>query len=139
MSKEHILGVLEVENLSFSEPWSHEAFEGEINNSLAHYCVCLEGCKVIGYGGLWYIIDEAHVTNIAIHPQYRQKNYGKALLNALMAKALILGAHAMTLEVRESNKSAKNLYSQAGFEPYGIRKNYYTNPQENALIMWKKL
>lgn len=140
MGEEHLVGVLEVERLSFPTPWSKQAFLGELKeNDLAYYYVCLEGHKVVGYAGMWIIFDEAHVTNIAVHPQFRGKKIGKALLLNLLEQALRLGAERITLEVRPSNKIAQELYRKLGFVPVGVRKGYYTDTNEDAIIMWKNL
>lgn len=140
MREEHLGGVLEIERQSFPTPWSKQAFLGELrDNELAHYYVCLQGDKVTGYAGMWIIFDEAHVTNIAVHPDYRGRKIGKALLLNLMEQALRLGAERITLEVRPSNKVAQELYRKLGFRPVGIRKGYYTDTNEDAIIMWRNL
>lgn len=140
MREEHLMGVLEVEQLSFPTPWSKQAFLGELrDNELAHYYVCLQGEKVAGYAGMWIIYDEAHVTNIAVHPDFRGQKIGKALMLTLMEHALRLGAERITLEVRPSNKVAQELYRKLGFRPVGVRKGYYTDTNEDAIIMWRNL
>ncbi|MCT8136586.1 ribosomal protein S18-alanine N-acetyltransferase [Anaerobacillus sp. CMMVII] len=129
--------VLIVENNSFATPWSRTAFVNEIrNNKFAHYLVVEDNGKIIGYCGVWVIVDEAHITNIAIHPLYRGQKLGEQLLVHGIELARTLGATKMTLEVRVSNHIAQRLYSKLGFQPGGIRKNYYTDNQENALVMW---
>ncbi|HHY06283.1 MAG TPA: ribosomal protein S18-alanine N-acetyltransferase [Clostridia bacterium] len=142
MKEEDISQVVEIEKQSFSSPWSAYAFKCELaDNDFAYYLVVttaenLE--QVLGYGGIWVIIDEAHITNIAIAPEYRGKNLGELLLKGLEVIAIENGAVRMTLEVRVSNEKAKALYSRRGFVPAGIRPHYYVDGNEDALIMWKE-
>lgn len=129
--------VLNVEQQSFSTPWSRNAFEEEISdNDLAHYLVVEEDGKLVGYGGFWIVVDEAHVTNVALLPECRGRGLGTLLLEHMICAAKILGAVSMTLEVRPSNTSARSLYSRRGFIERGIRPNYYAELGEDALIMW---
>jgi len=140
MREEDIDQVIEVEHASFTTPWSREAFFNEIhNNKFAVYIVLEENDKIIGYCGTWIVIDEAHVTNIAILPEYRGKNLGEALLGNLISTAREMGARSMTLEVRVTNHVAQSLYRKFGFQNGGIRRNYYSDNQEDALIMWVNL
>ncbi len=129
--------VLRIERASFSAPWSRNAFAGELmDNHFAEYLVMYSGPQMIGYGGMWVIVDEAHVTNIAVYPEYRGKKNGERLLRMMMAEAAARGARRMTLEVRVSNEVAKRLYRKLGFVDAGTRKGYYTDNHEDALIMW---
>lgn len=129
-----------VENSSFSAPWPRQAFYNElIHNQFARYTVITVEGKVVGYCGCWLILDEAHITNIAIHPDYRGQGLGEAILTYVMALAKTLGANKMTLEVRVSNLVAQSLYEKLGFERSGIRPGYYTDNQEDAIIMWVTL
>ncbi|WML58057.1 ribosomal protein S18-alanine N-acetyltransferase [Neobacillus sp. PS2-9] len=140
MREEDIEQVLEVEHASFTTPWSREAFYNEIhNNKFAVYIVLEEENQIIGYCGTWVVIDEAHVTNVAIMPGYRGKKLGEALMTKLMSVARELGARSMTLEVRVTNHVAQSLYRKLGFQNGGIRKNYYSDNQEDALVMWVNL
>jgi len=126
-----------VEKLSFTSPWPRQAFYNElVFNRFAHYTVVTVKGKVAGYCGFWLILDEAHITNIAIHPDYRGQGVGEALLDEVIQKAKNLGATKMTLEVRVSNVVAQSLYEKKGFVRAGIRKGYYTDNQEDAIIMW---
>jgi ribosomal-protein-alanine N-acetyltransferase len=129
-------GVLAVEQQSFTTPWSREGFVNEMNNELSYYLVMVEAGKIIGYAGMWLIVDEAHVTNVAILPTYRGKRLGEKLMSALLEHAKNRGAVRMTLEVRASNTVAQGLYSKFGFTSQGRRRNYYTDTKEDALIMW---
>lgn len=140
MAEEHLDQVLAIEKVSFPTPWSRNSYLRELSdNQFAYYYVCLQGDKVLGYMGMWLIIDEAHVTTIAVHPEYRGRYLGKVLLEELMARAVALGADKITLEVRPSNLVAQRLYRRVGFVPAGLRKGYYTDTKEDAIIMWKHL
>ena len=128
--------VQEIEKGCFSVPWSRESFEKEIaENKCARYLVAEREGRVIAYAGMWLVIDEAHVTNIAVHPAYRGKGYGERVTRALMGMASKLGMTWMTLEVRRSNLVAQSLYRKLGFIDVGYRKRYYEDNQEDALIM----
>ncbi|MEW6623665.1 MAG: ribosomal protein S18-alanine N-acetyltransferase [Bacillota bacterium] len=140
MTIEDIEHVVQIERLSFTSPWSRLAFEAEVyNNKFAHYYVAQGNGGVVGYAGMWIIFDEAHITNIAVHPEFRGLKYGKRLTAELMIQAVKLGAKRITLEVRVSNVIAQKLYESMGFASVGIRKKYYTDNNEDALIMWKDL
>ncbi|HEY0828965.1 MAG TPA: ribosomal protein S18-alanine N-acetyltransferase [Bacilli bacterium] len=140
MTEEDIEQICIIEEESFSSPWTAAAFYNEIvNNHFAHYVVMEWEGQVIGYGGMWAIIDEAHVTNIAIRPQFRGKRLGERLLLELQALACFHGAVKMTLEVRVSNKIAQRLYEKMGFTAAGFRKAYYSDNHEDAIIMWAAL
>ncbi|KWU58485.1 MULTISPECIES: ribosomal protein S18-alanine N-acetyltransferase [Priestia] len=132
--------VVKIEEKSFTTPWSSEAFQNELtNNQFSTYIVMEEGENIIGYCGTWIVIDEAHVTNIALLPDYRGKGLGELLLRNVMDVLRKLGATSMTLEVRVSNHIAQSLYQKLGFKPGGIRKNYYSDNNEDALVMWVNL
>jgi ribosomal-protein-alanine N-acetyltransferase len=140
MKVEDIDQILEVEHASFTTPWSREAFYNELhNNRFAVYIVLEENNKILGYCGAWIVIDEAHVTNVAILPEYRGRKLGEALLQKMMSMAREMGAKSMTLEVRVSNHVAQSLYRKLGFQDGGIRKNYYSDNQEDGLVMWVNL
>ncbi|MCF8566356.1 ribosomal protein S18-alanine N-acetyltransferase [Alicyclobacillus tolerans] len=133
-------GVLEVEHRSFTAPWSRQAFLRElVDNQFARYIVADDVSRVIGYAGVWLILDEGHVTNIAVDPDYRGQHLGELLLRSLMTICLARGIKRMTLEVRVSNHVAKALYEKLGFVGVGVRKGYYTDNREDALIMWTDL
>ncbi|SMD13092.1 ribosomal protein S18-alanine N-acetyltransferase [Sporomusa malonica] len=137
MQTEDIDAVLVVENQAFTTPWSRAAFEEEIgNNDLAHYLVVTDNGLIAGYGGFWLVVDEAHVTNIALAPEYHGRGLGSLLLEHMILAAKLAGAASMTLEVRPSNTAARKLYSRRGFTERGIRPNYYAELGEDALIMW---
>jgi ribosomal-protein-alanine N-acetyltransferase len=140
MRIEDIDQVLIVERQSFTLPWSREAFYNELNhNQYAKYLVIEDEGMIAGYCGAWIVIDEAHITNIAILPEYRGLKLGEELLRKMIDVALSMGVIRMTLEVRVSNMVAQSLYKKLGFQTGGIRKNYYTDNQEDAYVMWVNL
>lgn len=139
MSAAHLDQVLEIEKVSFPTPWSRDSFMGEIQqNDFALYIVAVYDGAVIGYGGMWLIFNEAHITNVAVRPDLRGKNIGKALMLEIIRQAVLRGADSMTLEVRPSNKIARRLYQGLGFKERGVRKHYYADTNEDAIIMWKE-
>ncbi|MFG6497580.1 ribosomal protein S18-alanine N-acetyltransferase [Fictibacillus sp. UD] len=132
--------ILGIEQASFTVPWSREAFYREIvENQFAYYLVIEDSFQPIGYCGIWLVMDEAHVTNIAILPSYRGRRLGEMLMKEAIKLAKAQGARTMTLEARVSNHVAQNLYKKLGFEAGGIRKNYYSDNGEDALVMWVEL
>ncbi|GAW92510.1 ribosomal protein S18-alanine N-acetyltransferase [Calderihabitans maritimus] len=140
MQVKHLEEVLAIEKVSFPTPWSRHAFWSELcQNEFAHYFVCTVEGKVAGYAGMWVILDEAHVTTLAVAPEFRGRKLSRALLAELVRQATCLGANYITLEVRPSNYPARKLYGSMGFEATGIRKGYYTDNQEDAIIMTKNL
>lgn len=131
---------MEVEVNSFTIPWSKEAFFNELTkNQFAQYLIVEVDQKVVGYCGVWIIIDEAHITNIALLPEFRGLKLGEALMGKVLELAREMGALRVTLEVRVSNERAQNLYRKFGFEQGAIRKQYYTDNMEDALVMWVNL
>lgn len=138
MDIDDIDSVLKISELSFPHPWSRRSFEQELENNFATYLVAKLDNQVIGYGGMWIIIDEGHITNIAVHPDYRNLGVGDKILYEMISKCNEKKVVAMTLEVRVSNSVAQKLYSKYGFVEEGIRKNYYEDNGEDALLMWKR-
>ncbi|MFD0960876.1 ribosomal protein S18-alanine N-acetyltransferase [Paenibacillus chungangensis] len=140
MTVHDIPAILAIEEEAFTIPWSEEAFRNELmNNMFARYVVMEYRNELIGYGGMWIIVDEAHITNVAIRGDCRGMGLGSRLLERLRATAVEYGAVRMTLEVRVSNEHAQRLYRKQGFQPSGIRKGYYSDNNEDALIMWAEL
>lgn len=138
MEKEHIPRIHEIEKICFSIPWSLEAFEKELDeNPLAYYIVAEIQKKAVGYAGMWIVVDEGHITNIAVHPKFQHQGIGTLLVEHFIREAKRKNLIALTLEVRESNIKAQNLYKKFGFVNEGIRKRYYQDTGENAIIMWK--
>lgn len=131
-----IPAVHEIERASFSAPWPTYAFRQELeSNRLARYLVARDGDHVVGYAGLWLMVDEAHITTFAVAPEYRRRGVGQILLLELLRIAESVGAAVATLEVRVSNLPARRLYEKYGFRPVGVRPRYYTDNNEDALIM----
>lgn len=138
MKSDDIANVVEVERSSFDIPWSKESFENELKNKLAMYLVAKVEEKAVGYVGVWKIFDEGHITNVAVHPDYRGQGIGKALISELLYLCRKEDINSLTLEVRKSNIVAQNLYKSFGFIEEGIRKGYYSDNNEDAIIMWYK-
>lgn len=138
MGLEHVEAVLVIENLCFKTPWTREAFISDLTrNKCARYRIILNGGRVVAYGGMWVMLDEAHITNIAVHPEFRGIGLGNVLMNDLIQIASGENVSAMTLEVRVNNLTAIKLYKKFGFKEAAIRKGYYSDTGEDALIMWK--
>lgn len=137
MTVDDVDQVYEIEKLSFTLPWTKDAFYNEMNlNDHAYYVIAETEEGIVGYCGMWLVMDEAHVTNIAIHPKHRGKKMGGGLMQAAIDVAKAQGAVLMTLEARVSNTVAQNLYRKLGFKNGGIRKRYYTDNYEDAIVMW---
>ena len=136
---EDLEGVLEVEAESFSNPWTREMYTWELQNrSLSHILLArTDECRVAGFCAFWLVFDEVHINNVAMRPRFRAQGIGTALLRRALEHAWGLGARRATLEVRHSNAGARRLYERLGFYAAGVRRGYYTNPVEDALILWK--
>ena len=139
MKVDDIDGVFEVEKSCFEDYWSKDSFKKELSNNLAKYLVAKVDKKVVGYVGIWFVVDEGHITNVAVHEDYRGKKIGDKLINELVQVCKDNKIVSMTLEVRASNKIAQNLYRKYGFKMAGIRKEYYSNNKEDAIIMWNDI
>lgn len=138
MRRRHIRAILEIEEQVYPKPWTSGVFASEIDQTKSGrrcYIVGIEDMHLVGYGGLMFTADEAHVTNIAVDPQRRRQGIARHLLGHLAGIAIERGAEAMTLEVRVSNEAALGLYREFGFAPAGVRQRYYEN-SEDALVMW---
>lgn len=136
MTVADIPAVQEIERVSFPVPWPAYAFRQELEtNRLARYLVVRAGPRIVAYGGIWMMVDEAHVTSFAVAPAWRRHGVGMRLMLALADLALELGASVLTLEVRLGNEAARALYGRFGFRPVGIRPRYYSDNGEDALIM----
>ncbi|KMK90772.1 ribosomal-protein-alanine N-acetyltransferase [Rossellomorea marisflavi] len=140
MTVDDVDAVMEIEEQSFTVPWSREAFISEMEeNHLSMYIVIEDEGQIAGYCGVWIVVDEAHITNVAVLPSHRGKGYGELLMRKIMEMAIESGARVMTLEARVSNVPAQSLYRKLGFQDGGIRKRYYSDNQEDALVMWVNL
>jgi ribosomal-protein-alanine N-acetyltransferase len=135
MRRRHLRSVLKIERQVHPRPWSHGVFANEIGQSDRCYVVARLDGAVSGYGGVWYALDDAHVTNIAVDPLRRRLKIATRLLVTLAHQSRLHGAKNLTLEVRVSNKAAQALYAQFGFAPVGMRRRYYENV-EDAVVMW---
>ncbi|HEY8424901.1 MAG TPA: ribosomal protein S18-alanine N-acetyltransferase [Limnochordales bacterium] len=132
--------IMVIERLSFSTPWSRAAFLSELlDNDRAHYLVARVDGRAVGYVGIWLVADEGHITNVAVHPDYRGRGVGRRLMEAITDLARRKGMRRMTLEVRKSNIRAQRLYESLGFRSAGIRRGYYRDNNEDAIIMWRDL
>ena len=137
MNAADIAEVTRIEQTSFTTTWPTDAFYNELTtNKLAHYFVGRIGGKIVAYGGIWVIFEDSHVTTIAVDPGFRGRKYGEIMLLHLLDEAIERGATWMTLEVRESNVAAQTLYRKYGFTTVTTRKGYYSDNNENALVMW---
>lgn len=137
MTSAHIDGVCKIEKMCFSHPWSRQSVESELNNDGSVFIAAVEGERVIGYIGMSVVIDEGYIFNVAVDPEYRKKGVGSSLINELVTYGKKNDLCFLTLEVRESNQAAVSLYSKFGFIRVGERKNYYSDPTENAVLMTK--
>jgi [ribosomal protein S18]-alanine N-acetyltransferase len=136
MTLDDVPDVHRIERASFPVPWPDYAFRQELQtNRLAHYFIVRAGGEAVAYGGLWMMVDEAHITTFAVMPQWRRHGIGGRLMVELMRVAKDLSARVATLEVRITNNAARSLYGQFGFRPVGVRPRYYTDNGEDALIM----
>ena len=138
MTEEHIDGVVAVEEATFSIPWPRSEFEREIKeNNMAIYYVAVEDGKVVGYAGMWHVVVEGHITNVGVLEETRGKGVGSMLMEKLIEVGIEKKMYGITLEVRMGNAPAQALYHKFGFKAEGIRKNYYPDTKEDAIIMWR--
>ena len=138
MNESHVVQVAELEKICFSDPWSEKSVASELTNPLACWLVAEENGEVAGYIGSQTVMDESDMMNVAVHPDYRRKGVAEALVMELVEALKKRESRCLTLEVRASNDPAKALYKKLGFEQVGLRKNYYRNPKEDALILRKE-
>ena len=135
-----LTGVLDVEGESFTNPWTREMYAAELRNrAVCHIYIVRAGADdgIVGFCAFWLVFDEIHINNVAIRPAWRGQGIGTALMRYILIEARALGASRATLEVRASNDGARRLYERLGFYVAGTRRNYYTNPIEDALILWR--
>lgn len=138
MCEEHLDGMAELEQACFSMPWSRAMLADELTNSYAMYYVAEDsGGRVAGYAGMHMILDEGHITNVAVSPDMRRRGIASALMDKLLRVAERGGIKHVTLEVRDSNRGAIELYMKKGFKPVAVRKDYYTQPREDGVLMIK--
>ena len=139
LKNEDVLMVAEIEKECFSKPWSEKAIKAVINDDLSHFIVAKIGNEVVGYGGMYSVMGEGYIYNIAVKRKYRKFGIGTKIVNERVKYSKIKSLNFLSLEVRKSNTPAINLYSNCGFKKIGNRKNFYTNPLEDAIIMTKFL
>ena len=138
MNESHVAQVAELEKICFSDPWSEKSVASELSNPLSCWLVAEEDGQVAGYVGSQTVIDESDMMNVAVHPDHRRKGIAEKLVVELVEALKKRESHCLTLEVRASNEPAKALYEKLGFVRVGLRKNYYRNPKEDALILRKE-
>ena len=138
MTADHVSQVAALEAVCFHDPWSEKSVASELTNPLSLWLVALEGDRVAGYVGSQSVLGESDMMNVAVHPDYRRQGIAEQLCLALVEALKEKGNHCLTLEVRSSNEPAKALYEKLGFGQIGLRKNYYRNPREDALILRKE-
>lgn len=137
MRRRHLRSVIRIEQLVYPRPWSMGLFMSELGYQGSRvYLVARVGSTVVGYGGVMLVADDGHVTTLAVDPAWHRHGLGTRLLHALAVAAIDRGAKNLTLEVRVSNQAAKELYRAFGFAPAGIRKGYYAETNEDAIVMW---
>ena len=137
MDMHHLDELCVLEQECFTIPWSRESFRQEIaDTAMKLYFVAEEAGKVVGYAGMWHVVNEGHITNVAVAESHRGQGIGDILVQRLIAEAHAREMIGLTLEVRMSNYAAQKLYTKNGFKPEGIRKNYYSETKEDAIVMW---
>ena len=139
LKPEHVRQMAEIEKLCFSEPWSEDTIRDELDTPLSRYFVCYEGERVLGYIGTRILLDQCDITNIAVHPDARRLGIATLLLSELEQTVRPMGVTVLYLEVREGNTPARAFYEKSRFIPVGRRKNYYSLPTEDAILMTKSL
>jgi ribosomal-protein-alanine N-acetyltransferase len=137
MRRRHLRAVLRIEQQVYPRPWSLGLFMSELGfRGSRAYVVARVGSTVVGYGGVMLVADDGHVTTIAVEPAWHRRSIGTRVLHALATAAIARGAKNLTLEVRASNRAAQELYRAFGFAPAGVRKGYYVETNEDAIVMW---
>lgn len=136
---EDAAAVAELEQLCFAVPWSRESIIRDLTeNELAEYIVAELDGRIVGYVGLWVVVDEGHINNVAVSPAFRRRHIAAALIEAVLRFAENAGVKGFTLEVRIGNEPARRLYEKFGFQQVGVRKGYYEDNGEDAVIMWRR-
>ena len=132
--------VLAIEAESFTSPWTREMYLAELENVGVSFCYLArdDSGVILGFCSFWRVLDELHINNLAVAPMYRRRGIGTGLLTYVLNEGAKLGAHRATLEVRRSNDVARHLYERLGFATAGVRRAYYTNPVEDALVLWRE-
>lgn len=136
MRQTDLEAVTRIDKRCYPSPWVPESYLTELSNRAACYLVARHGDEIVAYAGEWVIMDEAHITTLAVDPSHQGHKIGERLLLAMLDEGILRGASHVTLEVRESNRAAQRLYCKYGFRNVAIRKSYYTDNGENAIVMW---
>lgn len=132
----HLPAILEIEALCNTSPWSEQSFRNELVNADSTFLVAIGDGQVVGYGGAWRVIDELHITTVAVHPDHRRQGIAKKLMVRLLEEARGEGLTCSTLEVRAGNEAAIRMYENLGYASVGLRRRYYPDNREDAVIMW---
>ena len=135
MTAAHLDGVCAIENACFAHPWSRQSIEAELDNETSLFYAAVEDGQVVGYIGMSFVLDEGYIYNVAVKADSRKNGVGSALIQTLVTHCRKNNFAFLTLEVRESNAPARSLYEKFGFIKVGERKNYYSDPTENAVLM----
>ena len=138
MNKDHVSQIARLEAQCFSDPWSEKSIASELENPLSLWLVAEENGQVWGYVGSQTVLDESDMMNVAVDPRFRRQGVARTLIETLIAELSKMGSRCLRLEVRVSNENARALYARMGFQQLGLRKNYYHNPKEDALILGKE-
>ena len=136
LRESHITAILAIEKRVNGAPWSEKSFRNELDHPHGIFFVALLDHRVVGYGGVWLVIDEAHITTVAVSDEHRQQGIGQKLMVELLSRAKEAGMVCSTLEVRAGNEAAIHLYEKLGYKGTARRKGYYPENKEDALVMW---
>lgn len=136
LEEAYLPAILDIEARSNPSPWSERSFRNELNHEHGIFLAAIANGSVIGYGGIWLVVDEAHVTNVAVSPEHRRQGIGRRLMIELLERAKTAGMTCSTLEVRVSNEPAIKLYEDLGYLRTSLRRNYYPDNREDAVVMW---
>ena len=139
MNSTHVPQIADLEKICFNDPWSERSIASELDNRLSFWLVAVDDDRVVGYVGSQSVLGETDMMNIAVHPDCRRLGIAEQLVRSLVDALKEKGNHGLMLEVRVSNEPARKLYEKLGFSQVGLRKNYYRNPREDALILRKEL
>lgn len=136
LKESHISAILEIEKETNAAPWSERSFRNELDHKYGVFLVGIEQAEVVAYGGVWLVIDEAHVTTVSVAPASRRQGIGQRLMCELLDRAKAAGMVCSTLEVRAGNEAAIYLYKKLGYDVVATRKGYYPDNKEDAVVMW---
>jgi len=136
MANRHIDSIRAIDRLCYSSPWSAATWRNELSEATRHHVVGRIDDTIVGHAGLLFVLEEVHVTTVAVHPDHQRARIATRLVSALLDVAVGAGSEAATLEVRASARRAQRLYARFGFRPAGVRRSYYTHPVDDAVVMW---